>query len=262
MKLRQSPQAPKAAKRYFENKSCIPWLLCFVTYIARPKTHTMVISQKLSDFNTAANVAVPYIATNATRLKVDAGQVTDLGTFLTNWIALWILYVDPATHTSAVVGDLNTLYHLFNTYLENVKAQIKHNKFLALTSVDFEKIHIHVDADHRVHVPRSEVSPHNTDQSSTHLITHIFTYNPQLGHEKETHMQPDVKKISRKIAVVAAGVTPSDENYHALEPAGTTQYTLTFSTAQVGSYCWLITAYQNNRGEEGPESPPLSFLIV
>lgn len=247
--------------KYIVSKMPVRVVICFATYLYPSKNSNMKLSQRYLDFDAEVNVSVAYLTANATRLKLDAGQIADIATFLTNWGALMLLYLAPATHASTI-QDMKTLYHEFHVYMENLKKQIKANKFLALVQADYDNIHMHADADRRVHIPRPVDFPANLALDIRHLHTKIFTSNPKPGHENDTNMPVDVEKITRKVAVVAVGVTPIDANYQTLEPIGRTQYHLVFAHTQVGAVCWLITGYENARGEDGPPSIPYSFPII
>jgi hypothetical protein len=222
----------------------------------------MRISQIYSDFNSEVTISVPYINTNQLPLKVTATQATELTDFLTDWNTLWAKYIDPTQHTDTVVHDVINLYHNFHSSIQGIKAQIKNNKSITLTEEIISKVHIHVDAPHRAAVPVPGFAPVNQLIKSTHLVNKIWTFNPQPGMENETSMPIDVVRIARKMAVVADGVTPSAENYHAITQVGVTMYDIVFSPEQEGAMAWLITSYVNHRGQEGPSSPPFKFRII
>ncbi len=222
----------------------------------------MKLSQKLADFNTEVNASMPYINSKAAHLKEDSGQVTQGDNFLSDWNIKYPLYVSPATHTEQSVFDINELYSHFHPFIAGVKQQIKLNKAVTLTGADISTLHIHVDAAHRGHVPRPAFAPANSVIKSTHLVAKIFTNNPNPPHEKETAMPQDVAKIDRKLAVVgSADPAPKPEQYDALETVGYTIYDLVFAPEQEGARAYLITNYENARGEQGPPSVALSFII-
>ncbi|MEP7170154.1 MAG: hypothetical protein ABI855_12345 [Bacteroidota bacterium] len=221
----------------------------------------MKLSQKLVDFNTEVGIAVPYLNTNKIRLAVTTGQVTDTGNFLTDWNTKYGIYITPSTHTSESVKDINDLYNLFHPYYIGVVQQIKNNKSITLTGGDIAALHIHVDAPHRHHVERPAFAPSNTMIKSTHLVNKIFTSNPNPPHEDDIALPADVSRIGRKLAVVPPAEIPRPEQYHNLETVGSTTFDLVFDPAQEAAKCYLITWYENNRGEAGPPSNPVSFVI-
>jgi hypothetical protein len=237
----------------------------------------MKISQRFSDFNTEVSGSVTYLTlpANVTRLKLDALTVTALGDLMTDWNPKWGKYIDPSQHTDGSVIDINSAYHVFHPYMESLKISLKKNKAITLTGADYTNIHIHQDADHRAHIPRPAIAPANQVIKTSHLITKIFTNNPQPGFENQTHLPVDVKKIGRKIAVVAAFPNPippggggpsfpvpSAQQYITLEPIGSTTYDLVFDVEQEGAMAYLITWYMNARGEAGPPSAPFAFRII
>jgi hypothetical protein len=235
----------------------------------------MKLSQKLSDFNSEINISVPYLTTagNVTRLKIDSQIVTDAGDFKTDWNLKYGLYADPATHTDQTVIDINNAYRVFHPFMENVKKSLKSNPAITLIGADYTNIHIHIDAAHRVRVPRPEFAPTNQVIKSTHLVNRIFTSNPQPGTETSTHLPADVVKIGRKVAVVfptsmppgggpAGIIAPSGDLYDDIEAIGHTQYDVVFQPEQYGATAFIITWYLNARGEAGPPSEPYSFKVI
>jgi hypothetical protein len=237
----------------------------------------MKISQRYSDFNTEVTSSVPYLVlpANVTRLQLPSQTVTDIGTNFTNWGNKWTPYIDPAQHTDISVININNAYHSFHPLIEGVKKMLKSNTAITLTGDDYGSIHIHQDLDHRAHVPRPTVAPANQVIKTSHLVTKIFTNNPQEGFENQTKLPVDVKKVGRKIAVVPPFVTPIPpggggaafpvplpEQYMTLEPIGSTIYDLVFQPEQEGAMAYIITYYINPRGEAGPPSAPFAFRII
>lgn len=141
---------------------------------------------------------------------------------------------------------------------------LKANIMITLIAQDYKSLFMHVDAEHRQHVPRPDFAPANTVLKQTHLVTQIFTSNPNPPHEAEKKMPEDVIRISRKIALVKPGVTtkPEPDAYHHLEPVGSVVYDIIFDAMYVGYTCYLMTCYQNWRGEEGPYSQPRDFIVI
>jgi hypothetical protein len=144
--------------------------------------------------------------------------------------------------------------------------QIKVNKSLTLSGEAKATLHLHQDADHRTHIPRPEIVPHNQVIKQQELLAAIFSNNPNEPHQKETFLPQDVAKVGRKLAIMPKGSPegekPKPEQYHLLDSIGSTIYDLVFTTEQKGATAFLITWYENARGEHGPESEPLSFLII
>jgi hypothetical protein len=222
----------------------------------------MKLSQLFVDFLNEVNVSIPYIDTNKVALNVTGSQATSLTGFLATFQPLMAKYIDPTQHTTDVVHDVQTQYNVGHTLVAAIKQQIKHDKKVTLTSADIAAIGIHVDAARRHEIPTPNFAPANRDIKHTHLVTKIFTFNPQPGKEKETHMPEDVTKIARRLAVVQPAVTPQPGNYQHLPQVGSTIYDIVHTPEQEGYVGWLITNYVNPAGKEGPDSVPLVFRII
>lgn len=225
----------------------------------------MKLSQRFADFNTEVTEASPLIhSKGVSNFGLSAPQVAEEDAFFTDWQVKWTAYSTAATHTPGAVSDIQSLYNTYHAKHQNLKLLIKSNKSLTLTGAWINTLHLHQDADPRVHVPRPEIVPKNQVQKQTELMTRIFSNNPNPPHETETSLPKDVTKIGRKLAILAAGSSgvPAPEQYHNLEHIGSTIYDIVFSGDQKGARAFLITWYENNRGEHGQDSEPLSFIII
>ncbi|MHB8261514.1 MAG: hypothetical protein ACYDCN_16225 [Bacteroidia bacterium] len=135
------------------------------------------------------------------------------------------------------------------------------NRDITLTGADYTNIHIHQDAAHRVHIPAPTISPINTVTANKHLVVYFFSHEPAATVSTERSLPTDIGKIGRKLAIVAAGTTPTDAQYIHINDVGTTHHHLVFDPIQVDMKGFLITWYKSPTGEDGPPSPPLEFPI-
>ncbi len=73
-----------------------------------------------------------------------------------------------------------------------------------------------------------------------------------------------MSKIGRKIAFVKMDdpAKPTSDKYQPLESIGSAVYDIVFESDKFGLKAYLITCFQNARGEAGPESIPLEFLVI
>ena len=223
----------------------------------------MKLSQKLADFHTEVGVSVPYVATNATRLQVVASMVTIIQNALTDYNLKYNTYITPATHTEQSVKDINDSYDILHPEMQALKQTLKHNRSITLTGADYNAIHIHEDAAHRVHVPAPTISPINTVTLNKHLVVYFFSHEPAATAATERALPVDIGKIGRKLVVVpAAAAPPTDAQYVHINDVGTTHFHLVFDPTQVGMKGYLITWYKSPTGEAGPASAPFPFDII
>lgn len=224
----------------------------------------MKISQITSDFVSEFNTGVDYLNTSgtATRLQVSAPRVLSLNTDKTNLNAAFDTYKNPLTHTPPVITAMQKQYGIAHPEYQGLKKQLKYNMDIVLLPADISALNIHVDAQHRAKVPAPTIAPNNQVIHQTHLVTQIFTNNPNPPHEKETFMPTDVSKISRKLAIVKPDVVPGPTDYIHVGSIGSTRYNLIFDDGDVNKIAWLITSYLSPTGESGPESKPVFFTII
>ena len=173
-----------------------------------------------------------------------------------------ILYKAAETHTAAVI-DMKAIYAILHPEMENLKKQLKANTDIVLTGTDYTKIHIHEDADARVHVPKPTITPGNSTSNTSHCANKFFAFNPTEGEEAKKALPVDVKKIGRKVYYANHGdPLPALDKYTLLDAIGTSTFTIVCTAEQAHKQGYLITWYINNRGEAGPESDPFPFDTV
>jgi len=220
-----------------------------------------MIGTKVNGFNTWIHPFVAYVIANMLHLRVAATQAATLGTDLTDWDTKFGIYSNILTQTHGSIGDINTDYDEFHHETNLLRQQIKNDVNVILSGDDRVALDIPEDPSPRGHVPPSATGPVNTQLRATHLQAEIFTSNPVAGHETEKALPEGVVKIGRKIAYVLPGA-PIPTVYGGLPSVGSTVFHLLFTEDQKNMVAYIITWYINNRGEEGPPSPPYPFTII
>jgi hypothetical protein len=224
----------------------------------------MKLSQKIMDFNTEANVFVKYITDppTALRLNVASTQVTAAQTHLTDWTPKFVKYTDPNTHTEISVKGIQLEYEAFHPFILGLKKQIKNNQAVTLIEDDYKNLYIHEDAGRRAHVPRPVISPENDLVLQTHLRAQIFAHSPLPEEKTYIKLPADVEKIGRKLCITKVDDPEPDlSKYQNLESVGATTFDIIFSPDNLNAKAWVRTYYMNPRGEEGPISNAISFVI-
>ena len=208
-------------------------------------------------------IAIPYMTANAERLGITADQLTSITARQTAFVAAHDLYLDPETHTPRVVHTTETEYLAADDEFRGLQQQMKNNRALEMTDADYDNTFTHRNADRRGRRPTPTVAPANTLLDSKRQTNTIETYKPVEGDTNHRRLDKDVARVGRKVALINSGdPVPTADDYHSLPPSGYGTFTLTWQPEQRGKVCYLITWFENYKGEPGPESAPLEFQII
>ena len=225
----------------------------------------MKLNQKYSDLHAETDTSVPYLNVPGTsiRLAIPDSRMLSINQDKDRFDKAYGIYANVLTHTEQSLIDVEAQYVIFHPEIEGLKKQLKSNMDITLTGDDYTGIHIHQDEAHRHKVPAPAFAPGNQVIKQTHLISRIFTNNPNTPHQKETHKPIDVAKVGRTIAKVKIGdPEPAADKYDPLANIGAVQYDLVFNAEDEGLEAYLITWYISPTGEVGPPSKPLKFIII
>lgn len=221
-----------------------------------------MISKIFLRFDAELKGVVSYAKAHHARLKISAEMLAHLEADLKLWATEFALYQDAATRTSGVTYQVRLNYEAIESYLRRFQGTLKRNPDVTLSGEDYKGLHIHVNLPHRQHVPRPTIAPQIDLLGTSHLRNEFEITDPNRPEQNHRAFPPDIAAAGRKLAVVPAGTTPTAADYVSLSNTGRTLFSLNFEPSQVGQQASLICWYMNSRGETGPPSKPLSFLIV
>lgn len=219
--------------------------------------------QTYADFDVKINIALPYATTHAARLIIGEVQIMALAAATTKWTTEFNICLDPLRHTSIQVEATRMAYDAVSDLLAGLQQQLKNNHAVELTAADYENLDIYRNAPHRRHRPVPKIAPNCTLLETRRLTNKISVHDPEPGMENHRRLPPDVARVARKIALVAQGApAPIAADYHSIDSIGSGTFTLVWQPEQVGMRCFIIVQYMNYRGETGPESVPLKFVVI
>ena len=87
--------------------------------------------KKDADFNDYINIAIPYITTEAARLGIAAGDITDIGNDLTNWNVVYPNSQNPNVATKTIISDKTDLRGLIETRLRKIYDDIPNSVLIS-----------------------------------------------------------------------------------------------------------------------------------
>lgn len=219
-----------------------------------------MLSKKFLLFDTELHDVATYVGEHRVALQLSEAVLKHLESDVATWDATFVLYKDDSKRTLAVIHQVHDNYDTISAYVHNLQQSIKRNPDLDLTDEDYTGLHIHRDKPRRGHIPKPEAAP----QLQLVLTSHLrngFEIN-DADYRDHRGFPPDVAGAGRKLAVVSAGVSPTAGDYVVLGNTGRTTFRINFEPSQVGKEGHLIVWYLNERGEKGPESAPLKFIII
>lgn len=156
---------------------------------------------------------------------------------------------------------MSEIYQELGHFVRGLQQQLKNSAAITLTPDDHQNLYIHIDKQTRTRINPPDFAPVLTLIRTEHLICEfqaVVPYSDEVDHIA----LPKHMKLGRKIAVVPAGTPPTEANYHTIDSVGRSKFRITFAPAEADMDGYLICAYYNPRGENGPESKPLQFRII
>ena len=221
-----------------------------------------MISKIFLRFDTELKGIISYAKANQKRLQISDTTIAHLTNDLAIWASQFALYSDDTKRTSAVTHQVRTNYEDIGSYLHRFQQSLKNDPDVDLTEDDYTGLYIHKDKKRRGHIPKPTIAPQIDLLATSHLRNEFEITDPNRPDQNHRAFPDDITGAGRKLAVVATDVTPAETDYITLGNTGRTMFTINFATNQEGKRGYLVAWYVNSRGEMGPESKPLSFLIV
>lgn len=227
---------------------------------------TLRISARYTDFDNLLSNMNAYLTAdggaNATRLMVLPAQVTALGDALTAWSPVFATYMDPNTRTRAAILAIRQQYETDVELTRGVQQQLKRNANIELTGDDRLALGVHLDKTTRTRVPKQTVAPLVEQFETKHMENKFRTSYPDSAGDFHRRM-PAYNSLLVQTAYTAADApAPADADYDNITMVGRSRFTVNPPNGTpIGSHGYVKCCYVNSRGEMGPNSEPLLFLV-
>jgi len=143
-----------------------------------------------------------------------------------------------------------------------VQQQLKRNANITLTGDDRLALGVHLDKTTRTRVPQQTVAPLVEEYETKHMENKFRTSYPDSAGDFHRRM-PAYNSLLIKTAFTAPDAPePPPGDYDQITMSGRNRFTITPPpTTAVGSHGYVKCCYVNSRGEAGPDSAPLMFLV-
>ena len=212
-------------------------------------------------YNVYLTYAVPYLIANATRFGLTTEITDQLTAFLALWIARYNAYINPATHSTITIGDMNDLFKIVSPFTDGLKQSIKNRSGLVLNSMDYLTLEINRDSPRRNRIPRPSQLCGAIVVAFFSLLNRIALSdlaNPRKGAKPKDVARIGIKELYLKatdpVPTLADLVRVADQNSMDIE--------ILSSSDQVGKVCYLAFCFLNERGEEGDYSAIIHFTVI
>ncbi len=192
---------------------------------------------------------------------VPAAQLAEMTAAVAFGAAL-ATYSNPNTRTRAATAEVEAQYNSAKSVVEALQQQLKNNANITLTGEDHTALQIHIDKTTRTRVPVQTVAPLVEAYDIKHMETRFRTSYPDSAGDFHRRM-PAYNSLLIKTAFAAADApAPAAGDYNHITMSGRNRFTVTPPpNTAVGSHGYVKCCYVNSRGEAGPDSDTLKFLI-
>ena len=221
-----------------------------------------MISERYLLFDEELHEIVEYSKANQERLAISPKILNRLEIDWQTWTKTFKLYIDNSRRTTDITHQVGTNYAAITKYLRRFKNMIKNNLDIELSEADYTGLHIHKRKPRRSQIPKPTFAPQIMLLKTSHLRNKFVVREPRVSNQKRARFPTDVSGAGRKLAVMPTDKSPTAGDYKGLSTTTRTTFTLNFEPSQAGKKGYLIAWYVNRRGEMGPESEPLEFMII
>ncbi len=223
---------------------------------------TLRMSARYAQFNELLSKILAYLPDNAGRLKIPDSQVAELTETQRQWAPAYAAYMDPNQRTRAVIMDMEKRFKAADAPVRALQQGLKNNPNITLTGDDHTALGVHVDKTTRTPVPVQTVAPLVEAYEMRHMETKFRTSYPDSAGDFHRRL-PAYNSILIKTAFTAADApAPAAADYDHITMSGRSRFTVVAPpNTPVGSHGYVKCAYVNSRGEAGPDSEALMFLV-
>jgi hypothetical protein len=206
--------------------------------------------------------AVPYLNTNALRLKIDPGNMLALNAYFLDWKNLFPLSQDNAQRTSSISLRKDDLHINMEKLLRDIYRDIPAS---LLITADFSALNLKKRSAHRSRHGKPSSAPKGSVARMTHLQHVLRITNPLTP---ETQAKPKgVKFIEVWMALVDTSRlngpwVPDTSAFTQKLSTGRFLAQIDFHLNDVGKTAFYFTRWVNGRGEAGPESEIFMAIVA
>ena len=226
----------------------------------------MRLSQTYADHSAEMLTMVNYImgadglpTEDAIRLGIDANDIAEISQLRLQFESAYQVYKNPNTHNAITIGEMRIADNNAYTVILPFRQRIKMGK-VELTPADYENLGIHKDKETRTpaEIP-TDVPTAILVESRPMALT--FEATEQSTEAVNRLKLPRGCRVAREMAIVPQGTEPTETDYHSLDNAGHSRFTIMFTAAEFGMIVYVRIAYENTAGR-GPFSIPVRAVIA
>lgn len=195
----------------------------------------------------------------ATRLLVTAAEIISITNLRVAFEAAYNAYRNPLTHGQETIRLMRAADEDMLTVILPLRQRLKHSQLLQ--PADFGPLGINEDKTTRTPSQLPTEVPTATWLESTRL--NILFEASQQSPDGTNQLRVPIRgyRVARQMTTLAAGVTPTEADFHDIDASTHSRFLLTFTVAELGMIVWIRIAYVNNVGQ-GPWSIPVKATII
>jgi len=226
---------------------------------------TNIFPAKDADFDQYIQNVVPHLTTEATRLSISTGKVTELGTRKTDWDSIYGQAKNPNTATPVIVANKTTQRKAFEAFLRGIYNDIPES---ALLETDRQTLNL---PERDARTPRTKIAdiplvamqPMGGGDMQFKLRTSEDSSRPSM------HPMADVVEVTYKLVDPrtdpegrTAPRSPKDCTHKDISRKAT--FTLPLGIEYAGHivYCYVRWANASNRNNSGPWTDLMQKILV
>ena len=223
---------------------------------------TLRISATYVSFNELFGSIVRYLPANATRLEIADSEVTELNAKYGTWGIAYAAYAEPTGRTSEAIQQVKMEYDTDLAAVQGMQQAVKNNNQIALTAEDHHALGIHIDKKTLTPVPRQEVAPLLEEYRITHH-TNFFRANYPDSAGDAHRFLPYGNHLLVQFGYPAAGAEPTEDDFTHVFTATRSRFVIESpDNIAAGTKGYVRACYVNTRGEAGPNSAIVAFIVT
>ena len=222
-----------------------------------------MISARYQQFDAYARAVIALIRDEAARLRLAPAFRAEILAAYSIWQAAFARYVDTAARTAADTAATAAAYKTLHALLRAVRRQLKTDGAVQLTARD----RIIFDLPPRAHYhfePRPAAAGQHTVRETWPGYVIFNTMNTIDPHTKNHRRLPtDVHYLAIYLAFTDTKTPPTADQFQRVgDDATHMTFRVDIPPEHRGKIGWLVTAFMNRRGQQGPKSVALMFRTL
>jgi hypothetical protein len=218
-----------------------------------------------AELNGYFNTVKPYIALNAARLNIDAGDVSELDTLLDNstgtenedgWEQLWVVYDDKAKVNTTIRNLIKVRKKEIQTLLRKIYGDLPKSQ---LTEQDRLTLNLPKRDSEPTTIQAVDFGPVISFEEIKNQIHILRFQNPETP---DSNAMPPNQDVELQMYIGDAGIEDNDVPFAHFEDTGKHLFQVDHEPEDKGKTAYYRGRYETDTGKTGPWGDVQSEIIV